>query len=336
MKQVMFPVVSGSPDSPEWHAWRAGGIGGSDAPVIATAEGLCSPASWMKSLHDLWLLKTGQKKSPPANPAMMRGRKYEEPARLAYEAHTGIMVTPAFGEMDLPGHEFVRCSFDGISFDGNIVTEIKVPSQKVHAMAQNGEVVGYYLPQLAHQGLVAWGHPDTWHVGQEFNFASFVPETGSLAIVSVKAPALASMAAQLLKAEAVFWDMVVKKLPPAGNEWVEAARKYLAIEADLEAIKEAKDEARQRLIDLLGNQDKQEGGGVMVYRTASTGRVDYRKAFETLAKQTGTSPDFVEAFRGKETESICVKASSHKEKEPAPRLELVPATDEEKAEAHAW
>jgi putative phage-type endonuclease len=191
MKQVAFTTSSGSPDNDAWHAWRAQHLGASDAPVIAAGRGLCSKPSWARALHALWLEKTGQLPPQKSNFAMNRGRQYEETARLAYEAKTGEMVSPCFGECE-PFPQ-LSASFDGMSLDGNTIVEIKVPSAKVHEMAKNGQVVDYYVPQIAHQALVAWGMPESWGNDKRAFFVSYDPDKDELVIVPVDMGELAMM-----------------------------------------------------------------------------------------------------------------------------------------------
>lgn len=301
MRTVFFEgAASGSPNSPEWHAWRAAGIGGSDAGAIAAAHGLAERASWMPSLHRLWLQKTGQSAPAAANAAMARGSQGEEPARRAFEQLTGIPVSPIFGEMD--DHPIVRASLDGLSFSGDVLCEIKCPSEKVHALAKAGEVVGYYQPQLAHQAMVAWGHPEGWG-DQVVMFYSFVPETGDGALVEVPAKSLAPLAERLLQAELEFWRYVEDRVPPAGDAFAQAAQEWLRLVTEAEELEARVKEARNRVIELMGGQKKVEGSGVIAYEAETKGRVDYA----ALIKHLGISPEVVEQFRGSPTTTIVVK-----------------------------
>lgn len=324
MKQIHFAgAESGSPNSAEWHVWRAGGIGGSDAPVIAYAAGLCGKSSWMRGVHDLWLRKTGQRTGPKTNSAMLRGQRNEAAAREAYEAITGNAVSPIFGEWE--ENPFVRASLDGISFDELIITEIKCPSRKVHELAKSDRIVSYYLPQLAHQGMTAWGHPNTWTDQHLFHFASFVPETGDIAIVELAATSIpvsdiaysmtmVELASALLVAETEFWKQVTDVTAPCGSEWEESAALFLLADAELEEAKVAKEDIRQVLINLLGKEKKMEGGGVMAYRSEIKGKVDYKSAFEAIQKFAALPDDFMNDFTGKPSESIVVKVSEPKRK----------------------
>ncbi len=127
--------------SGEWLAWRRGGIGASDAPVIM---GL-SP--WQKE-GELLLLKTGQKAERPANDAMERGKRLEPVARQAYIEHSGIAVEPLC--VQSRQNAWMRASLDGLSADGQHVIEIKCPGEKDHSLAATGNVPGKYYPQLQH------------------------------------------------------------------------------------------------------------------------------------------------------------------------------------------
>jgi putative phage-type endonuclease len=125
----------------EWLAWRRGGIGASDAPVVM---GL-SP--WQTE-GELLRLKTGQRAERPANDAMQRGKRLEPLARLAYVSHTGIDVAPVC--VQSREHSWMRASLDGLSADGRHVVEIKCPGEKDHRLAASGSVPEKYYPQLQH------------------------------------------------------------------------------------------------------------------------------------------------------------------------------------------
>lgn len=126
---------SGSPDCPEWHTWRSQGLGGSDAGVIAAAENIIAdPPKWFKSANQLWELKTGKKEDDfKGNWATRRGQAGEAIIRELYEKKTGLYVSPIFGEMD--SWPVLRSSFDGVTLDAGVITEIKCPGEAVYSMA---------------------------------------------------------------------------------------------------------------------------------------------------------------------------------------------------------
>lgn len=309
MKSVVFQTVSGSPDTAEWHAWRQNGIGGSDAPIIAADAGLLTDKpAWMKSANWLYLIKTGQKEQEDLsnNPAVRRGKENEEPARRLFEEQTGILLSPCFGEMD--PYDFVRSSFDGMTFEGDLIAEIKVPSQKVHDLAKFGRVVDYYRPQLAHQALTAWGHPEQWS-SQAIYFISYQPETGDLVYVDKPAKDYRALAEKLLDAEIQFWDSVAKAVPPCGVEWLEAASRYVATAAQLDVAKAEVETTKARLVELLGAGKRMEGGGVSLVRTPKVGAVDYAAVLQELmpGKSKDEIAEFCERYRKEGSETLTVR-----------------------------
>lgn len=320
MKQVFFgATASGSPNNAAWHAWRLAGIGGSDAGIIAAGAGLIAPASWMKPVEWLWQVKTGRRSAEIfVNAAMRRGTENEEPARVRYEKTTGILVSPAFGEMD--ENPFIRSSFDGIDLGQVLTVEIKVPNDEVHAAAKRGVVVEYYHPQLAHQALTLWGHPDNWN-GKSQHFVSYHPETDDIAVVEriktgdgYEMPLLdflKPLGEKLLLEEITFWKNVMEKSLPCGNDWMLAASNYLRADALVEDAQASLELARSELIDLLGEKDKMAGAGVSITKTTKKGSVDYAG----LIKELGISPDVVEQHRKKSSSSIVVRKLTGGEKD---------------------
>lgn len=315
MKSVVFKSVSGSPDSAEWHAWRAQGIGGSDAPVIALEAGLIDASKkpeWMKSIHDLYLIKTGQviEASSSGNWAIQRGKHYEKPARKRFVEKTGIAMLPGFGQMD--EFDFVRASFDGLPFSSDALLEIKVPGREVHELAKYGRVVDYYRPQIAHQAMTAWGHPDAWQ-DQITYFASYNPENGELAIVEVPAKDYRQLAVSLLAAEKKFWVSVEQSAPPCGQEWLEKAARYVQANEALEQAKAKADLLKQELIDMLGTGKILQGGGVSATRSIRKGSVDYTKLLQDIfpSRSEEELTQLCNKYRKEDSVSVIVKCSKN-------------------------
>lgn len=312
MKQVIFNATSGSPGTALWHSWRLDGIGSSDAPIIAAAAGLVKPAAWMKSLEHLWQVKTGRRAADIVNSwVMQRGTNGEGPARDLYEKSTCNAVSPMFGEMD--GYEFIHSSFDGVDFDQKLLAEIKCPGDQQHNAAKRGEVVGYYLPQMAHQAMTLWGHPESWPDGIDADYVSYIPETKDLAVVRNTltgdgfymplVSVLRDMAIKLLPLEVQFWQDVQGGILPCGTDWRDAATNYLVVQSKIEALTLELNDARSVLIDLLGKNGKMSGAGVSVARQVKQGSVDYKAI---LAANQLQDVD-VEPFRKKGTTSIVVR-----------------------------
>ncbi len=301
MKEVSFgSSATGSPNSDAWHAWRRNGIGGSDSIVIAAEAGLCPKVAWMDSIQKLWEVKTGLRSGrTESNWAMERGKRGEEPARQAYEK-VRTPVSPIFGEND--EHPFIRASFDGLSFKGDLIVEIKCPGEAAHALAKTGKVPPYYIPQLAHQGLVAWNK--NW-TGKKIHYASFVPETGDLAVVEANMAEVIAMAEQILPAEMRFWQQVMDRTAPCGDEWASAAAVWLEKNAALKEAEAELESAREFLVALLGAETSKSGGGVSVSRSVRKGSVDYKEMFKALSIDSAEA----EKFRKPDTETISVRES---------------------------
>lgn len=309
MKIVQFAgAESGSPDSAEWHAWRAGGIGGSDALAIAIAAGLVAgdAPKWAKSENQLYELKAGIKEDTfRGNWATERGRQGEEPVRRAYEKHTGILVSPMFGEME--SNPFVRSSFDGLAVDMSVITEIKCPSQSVHDLAREGRVVDYYKPQLVHQALTAWDHPEGWDTHREVHFVTGVPEMlrkrggdklgEGICIVRLRAGKLREYALKLLPAEIAFWEKVQAQVRPSGDGWDELAVCWLAAKAAEDRAKQERadtEDAMKAYLEMRGLVVG-EGGGVRFKKEDRKGSVDYAAVLKSVAPDV--PEDILEAHR---------------------------------------
>ncbi|QKE37462.1 lambda-exonuclease family protein [Ferrovum myxofaciens] len=314
MKSIVFGGGSGSPDSNEWHVWRAAGIGGSDSIVIGAGAGLVHPApSWVKPVQWLWEVKTGRRSGViPSNPAMQRGKDGEAPAREAFIAKTGITILPMFGEMD--AYPFVRASFDGVSFCQKILGEIKCPGEKTHADVALGKVPPHYIVQMAHQGLTLWGHPDEWPVDAQGFYISYHPETEDMKYLNMVKdggyyiPLVSMMketARKLLPELQTFWMNVSNQTLPCGAAWMAAANQYLAIEQELDDAKTRLEIAKTRLVTLLGDKPKEVGGGLSVIRSTRKGSVDYPELIKILLPDI--KEDQIDSFRKKGTESISIR-----------------------------
>jgi putative phage-type endonuclease len=189
----MRRIVKLDQGTEEWLAWRSGGIGGSDAPIILGV----SP--WT-SARELWERKTGRTVPPPPNAAMERGRQMEPVARRAYERQTGHSVLPLC--MEHATHRWMRASLDGITSEGEIALEIKCPGRVDHGTALEGRVPEKYMPQLQH--LLAVSDAEVCH------YWSFREGRGVLLEVLPDRAYIES----LIRAEAEFWDCVLRDVPP--------------------------------------------------------------------------------------------------------------------------
>jgi putative phage-type endonuclease len=222
--------------SAEWRAYRRGGIGCSDAPVIMGVSPWCSPL-------ELWRIKVGLAVEEAQNDAMKRGVELEPVARTLYEAKTGRIVEPAL--VVHHQYEWLKASLDGITLDG-IPIEIKCPGRNAHSDALEGRVPDYYWPQVQHILLVVGA--------ARLDYVSF--DGANIVIVPVEQDT--AYQSELLETECQFWRCVVSRTPPAERVYeghlevtaqaaLEAVDEYLAYSAALETAKRKQERARARL-----------------------------------------------------------------------------------------
>lgn len=111
MTAELVPV---DPDA-GWHAWRSGGVGGSDAPVLLGLSSYASPVS-------LFFTKTGViDDNSPDTQRQRIGKRME--AVLAAEFHdmTGLNVVGEQTWCEHTEHRWARCTVDGFVAESAIV-----------------------------------------------------------------------------------------------------------------------------------------------------------------------------------------------------------------------
>lgn len=180
-------------EGPDWHLWRKAGIGASDAPIIMGVSPYKTP-------RELWLEKTGRKPPFAGSWATERGTRLEPLARNHYEAVTGYVVQPHCQAH--PDYPWMRASLDGITFEGDLILEIKCPGKEAHAQALAGEVPEKYRPQIQHQLAVTGA--------RVCHYFSFDGEKGCLVVAVPDAAYIA----QLIEREKAFWDCIQEDREP--------------------------------------------------------------------------------------------------------------------------
>ncbi len=195
-------VVRMEQRTPQWLAWRAGGLGGSDAAAVLGA----SPWKTRKALlreKARALAGLTPPKEKAETWAMRRGRVLEEPVLGWYARFYGGAMVPVCGERDYDTLTWVRGSFDGYDAASGGALEIKVPKAQDHETALAGGVPEKYAHQLDHlllagEGSVCWVHyvsysPDRW------------PKAERYAVVTWKREERGGELNALLEAEKLFW-----------------------------------------------------------------------------------------------------------------------------------
>ena len=128
--------------SEEWLEERKKRVGASDISIIMGIN------PW-KGIVELWKEKLGLSVAPFKNYAMQRGILLEPPAREKFIETTKIKVTPEVRYH--PKYPWLMASLDGISACGKHIVEIKCAGKKDHALAMEGVIPEYYIPQVQTQ-----------------------------------------------------------------------------------------------------------------------------------------------------------------------------------------
>ena len=275
----------------EWLDFRRNKIGASDAAAIM---GL-SP--W-KTRYQLWEEKVYGKDQVQTG-AMRRGSYYEEEARNAFEKITGICVMPKV--IVNPDRDWQMASLDGVSFDGTIFTEIKVPNKEAHELAKKGLIADYYNIQMQHQ------YETDKSLTQGMYF-SYLPDLKEGIIVEIKKDDL--LIEQIVEEEEKFMELILSKTPPPLSErdyamkddanWNDAANEWLELSRYIDSLIEKKENLRDQLITLADGHSSK-GSGIRVTRSMSKGLINYKNIPELFGVD-------LEAYRGSPNEKWTVAA----------------------------
>ena len=265
---MMSAIVKLVQGSPEWHEHRAKYRNASETAIVM------GESPWTTA-YQLWELRTGRRR-PEINAAMARGTALEPQARAAYEAQTGNVMQP----LVLIEGEY-SASLDGLTFDGDLLVEIKCPFKgKESTLWQQGSagtIPEHYRWQLEHQFMVS--------KARQGHFYVFDGADGVLLEVSPQKERWQA----IHEAWNGFMQCIETDTPPPltdrdkvmrhDSAWQKAAEQYLALKAEAEAVSSRLDEAKAALIE-LAKQPSEAGFGVAVTRFWKQGSVDYKRVPE--------------------------------------------------------
>lgn len=131
--------------SSEWLALRRKHICASDALEVM---GLSKWTSRQEALER----KLGIIPEKEENFLMRQGKKHEPIARQLAEEMLGMFFIPrVYQSIEYP---FMLASLDGVCIDNKHILEIKCTNKKNHALAKEGKIPDYYMPQVQHQMAV--------------------------------------------------------------------------------------------------------------------------------------------------------------------------------------
>lgn len=314
---IYVDLVQGTP---EWHEWRAGGIG---------ASSVASVIQWPyahESARAFWMVKTGRKPGTDLskNFFVRRGNEQEPLARQAFERwleSQGIfdLVIPTCVQHET--YSFIRVSLDGLMSDGSPV-ELKVPAwetfESVMQERRNSEAFQRYLPQVQDQLLVT---------GAKIGYLAFYRAYDRKLIV-FRITRDEELIEQLIERQKWWWDLYERDEAPPITEldyfepstqqdqeaWTQIAAELQQVWRDMSPIKVKIDQAKAReaelkkaLRSMMGNHVKAEYAGVRLHSSPRQGVIDYVKWTEDVQKRnpniTLPSP---ELYRKQSTETIRV------------------------------
>lgn len=246
----------------DWLEHRRHGIGGSDAAVIMGV----SP--W-KSLMDLWLEKTGQYVEGIDSESMYWGRVLEDVIAKEFAIRNKLKIRRVNAILQHPDYPYMIANVDRVIVGRKEGLEIKTGHEFSSQHWENG-VPAYYYAQVQHYMAVTGFK--LWHIAVLIGgnkYEQFVVHRSEDYIN------------KLISAEAEFWQMVQEERPPAfdgsaastrllNQLYPEATEEEKELPADAylqvqlyeeaaeeeKAAKERKEEAANKLKDMLGEYSK--------------------------------------------------------------------------------
>jgi putative phage-type endonuclease len=111
---IVVPVKQGTP---EWLAWRRGGYGSSDVPILLNGD--------EKAWRELHAIKLNILPDPDTTEAMTWGRELEQTIARAYAAQTGEPVQKVPFGLQHPEIPAARASLDRRRRRGRVIVELK-------------------------------------------------------------------------------------------------------------------------------------------------------------------------------------------------------------------
>ena len=283
----MAQILNLQQGSAEWLAHRARHRNASETPAVLGVSPWLTP-------YGLWLARTGRR-TPAVNPAMARGTELEPAARAAYERLTGHVMQPL---VMVDGQ--YSASLDGITLDGDLIVEIKVPwkgrDSELWRRVEKNDTPDYVAVQIEHQLAVSGAR-----------CAHLFVFDGREGVLLEQRPARDKWA-QIGKAWDAFMQCVETDCPPPlvqgdtrerdDREWFDAAGRYLEARRRSDQADEELECARKALV-ALAEHPSERGAGVIVSRYFRRGAIEYKR----IPALSGVDLD---AYRGAGGEEVRV------------------------------
>jgi len=251
--------------SPQWDEHRRAHRNASETPAVLGVSPWITP-------YQLWLQRSGRAE-PAVNWPMQRGQHLEPAARAAYEQLTGLIMEP----LVLVDGEY-SASLDGMTLDGSLILEIKIPMKgrdsELWQQVQSGALPEHVAAQVDHQMMVA-GAP----------CAHVYVFDGRQGILIERTPQPERWKT-IRHAWDAFMELIRTDQPPLLTErdtverldpdWRLAAERVINAKRVADAAAGELEAAKRALIALTTHPSER-GAGVTVTRYWRAGPVDYRQ-----------------------------------------------------------
>lgn len=291
--------------TPEWHAWRAGHIGGSNAAAVLGECPYHTPRSLWNELRGL---TTDLDEDPSKEFIFSKGHAVESMIRKEFQDLIGEPIAPVCIESEK--FPIAGASLDGIGRKAGLL-EAKLVGQETLKGAADGVIPRHHWIQIQHQYLAS-----DFEVDQAHWFGHDGKKTGGRGILVPVAPDR-QFIEKLKDAESRFWEMVQKgEAPPL------AAQDYLVPEEEadrilfeqLAALKEQRDEIETRydaLKEAVAKKFKHPRlawRGLKMIRVERSGSIQYTRIPEIQS----LTPEYLDKFRGKGSVSWTLRVAKEK------------------------
>lgn len=152
---MTLSILNLTQNTPEWHQWRAQGIGASEIAALYGKHPYLTE-------YQLWLQKTGQAEAFKGNAATEHGQREEPHAFHAlktvhnlYDLQTGCIQHPTYPHL--------RCSIDAYSLSGKIIIEIKsFFGEKNRSITKYEQIPEYCIYQMQYQEALFRAYDPQW------------------------------------------------------------------------------------------------------------------------------------------------------------------------------
>lgn len=258
-------IVNVTQGTPEWHAFRLLGVGGSDAPAL---EGSCPYRTPLK----LYLIKSQLEIESDEGKEYIfsKGHQTEAKIRRAFQNEINEEVLPLCGIHDTIDH--VRTSLDGFEKNKYGVLEAKLVGKRVLEDARDeGIIPRHHWVQIQHNMEVAGVDVAQWYGHNGDNYGVRVPVKRDAKFIR-----------EQVEREHEFWGRVGSKNPPALTVGDELTPGDLTLLQEIYDAKVFLDNAQANYdlvkarLDEYGHP-RLRGAGVVAFKSSRQGTLDVKK-----------------------------------------------------------